>query len=218
MLWRPLLACVLVVGILGGAELLWRAKLLRGEAARKFIHILAGCAVATMPFWLDYGWIVIFALGAIVLSLFNHYHRFFKAGLNVKRRSYGDTLFAIGILICALVQPNDWVFLTAILFVALGDGLAALVGTSLGHYHGVFYKILRHEKSAIGTATFVLVTFLVTAAAVYYSGLFTANVNAALAMVALPVAGAMLENVGIYGLDNLLLPVFVLIAMPLLAR
>ena len=218
MLWRPILAVAIVCFILGGAEFLWRKNVIRGEGARKFIHILAGCAVASMPFWLDYGWIMLFALGAIVLSLFNHYHRFFKAGLSVKRRSYGDTLFAVAIFICAMVQPNEWVFLAAILFVSLGDGLAALVGTSLGHYHGVFYKVLRHEKTAIGTATFILVTFVVTAVAVYYSGLFTANVNAALTLIALPIAGAMLETVGVYGLDNLLLPLLVLIAMPLLAK
>jgi hypothetical protein len=115
MLLRPFFACVVVAAILGSSEYLWRKKIIKGEYARKFIHILAGCFVAFMPFWIGYGWIIIFALGAIILSVTNHYHRFFKAGLSVKRRSYGDLLLAMGIMVCASMQPNHWIFMAAIL-------------------------------------------------------------------------------------------------------
>lgn len=218
MLPRVLLACVIIGTILGGSELLWRAKIIRGEIARKLIHIAAGSFAAFMPFWLSYEWIAVLSVGAIGLSLFNHYHRFFKAGLDVKRRSLGDLLFAVAILICALVQPDKWIFAAAILHVSLADGLAAIVGTYLGHYHGSYYKVLRQQKSVIGSATFLLTSFVILAVAITMGEGFVADTGTLVMLVLLPIFTTLAEGLGVYGMDNLLLPLLVMFALQTLQQ
>jgi dolichol kinase len=87
---------------------------------------------------------------------------------------------------------------------SLADGLAAVVGTWYGR--GNTYRVLSHAKSVAGTATFIVVSALILAAyAAFGSGSLPGLREAAAA-----VAGAaILENLGLYGLDNLLVPLFV---------
>jgi dolichol kinase len=213
MLLRPFLACLVVATILVLAEYLWFKKILNGEYARKFIHILAGCFVASMPFWIGYGWIIVFALGAITLSIINHYHHLFKAGQSVARRSHGDLLLAFSILFCASFQPNRWIFMAAILHVSLADGFAAVVGTYFKRRPNRTYKVLNHKKSIFGTAAFMAISFLILAITIKYSGAYEGVKYLWLLLVGLPIVAAIVENVGIYGLDNLFLPILVLFSL-----
>jgi phytol kinase len=215
MILRAFLACAVIAAMLFISEFLWRSKVIKGEAARKTIHIMAGTFIAFLPFWLDYGWIVILAIGFIAVNAVNHIDNIFKSIFSVKRRSWGDLLFSFAILVCALVEPDKWIFAAAILHVSLADGLAALVGTSLGKHHGVLYRIFHHEKSAIGSATFLLVSFFLTAMAVLMAAGFSSDASTAMALVLIPIAATILEGVGIYGVDNLTLPTFVLAALTL---
>ena len=214
---NALLAVFLVALILVGSEYLWRKKIIKGENARKLIHILVGCFVAVMPFWIGYGWIIVFALGAIVLSLINHQHQFFKAGLSVGRRSYGDLILAVAILVCAALQPNQWIFMAAILHVSLADGLAAVIGTPFLKQKGLVYKILGHKKTIVGTAIFVLVSFLLLAMTVQFSGVYDGFSTVWPVLIGLPLLAAFAESIGVYGSDNILVPIVVM-AVLLAAR
>jgi dolichol kinase len=213
MLLRPIAACVIIAAILGLSEVLWRAKIIKGEIARKLIHIAAGSFIAFLPFWMDYGYIVVLALGFIVVNIVNHYEHVFHSIFSVKRRSVGDILFSVAILLCAIVGPDKWIFAAAILHVSLADGLAAVVGTYLGHYHGQFYRILRHQKSVIGSAAFMLISFFLIATAVVMGQGFVADAATIVMLLVLPIFTTVAEGVGIYGIDNLLLPMMVLFAL-----
>lgn len=210
---NALLAVIVVTIILFCSEYLWRKKMLKGEYSRKLIHILAGCFVASMPFWISYGWIVIFALSAILLSLINHQHRFLKAGLSVSRRSYGDLLFAVSILICAAIQPNKWIFMVAILHVSLADGLAAVIGTPFLRQKDLVYKVFGQKKTIVGSAVFVAVSFLLLFLTVELSGAYDGISSIWPVLIWLPIATAITESVGVFGADNLLLPILVMFAL-----
>lgn len=207
---NALLSVFFVALILVGTEYLWRKKIIRGEYARKLIHILAGCSVAVMPFWISYSWIMVFAFGAIVLSLINHHHQFFKAGLSVGRRSYGDLLFAVAILICAALQPNKWIFMAAILHVSLADGLAAVIGTLFLKQKDLVYKIFGHKKTFVGTAIFTVVSCLLLIVTVQFSGVYDGLASIWLVLIWLPLLAALAESIGVYGTDNLLVPTVVI--------
>jgi dolichol kinase len=218
MVSSAIVAAFIIALIVAASEVLWRTGKIKGEVSRKLIHIVAGTFIAFLPFWVDYGWIAVLALGFILVNVLNHALHMFEAVFNIKRQSFGDILFSVAILVCALAEPNKWIFMAAILHVSLADGLAALVGTYLGKFHGHYYKILRHEKTALGTATFTLISFFILAVTVYYSGLYTASTGVALTLLFLPLAATMAENIGIYGADNLILPILILVSLSALAQ
>lgn len=203
---HAIIAIIAVLLILFSAEYLWRTKRLEGESARKLIHILAGSIAAALPFWLSYHWIAFCSLGVICLSLINSHYHFFKAGLSIKRRTYGDFMFASGIFICTLIHPAPWLFSIAILHVALGDGFAALLGL---RFSKRFYKVFGHKKSLFGTITFAVTSFLILAVAINLK-----NVGYAYSLVpsllVIPVTTALLENISGYGTDNITVPLAVL--------
>lgn len=203
---NAILATVVVLLILFSSEYLWRTKRLEGETARKFIHILAGSIAAALPFWLSYNWIAFCSVGVICLSLINSHYHFFKAGLSIKRKTYGDFLFAGGILICALIHPAPWLFTIAILHVSLCDGLAALIGL---RFSKKFYKVLGHNKSVLGTATFALISLIILLAAIDLNNVGS-TYRLLPALITIPLVTAALENVSGLGTDNITVPLSVL--------
>ena len=202
------IATVVIALILGVSEILWRTMHIKGEFARKFVHIIAGTFIAFLPFWVSYEWVAVLAIGFIIANLINRYTPIFHAINGVKRRSIGDVLFGVGILVCALAEPNKWIFASAILQVALADGLAALVGTKYSKHR---YKIFDTYKSPIGTFTYFLSSAAVAIFILLVGNLGGHNVLAVVFFV--PLIMASLENVSGYGTDNIVLPVGFLLAM-----
>jgi dolichol kinase len=91
------------------------------------------------------------------------------------------------------------------LHVGLADGFAAVVGTTYGKNNQ--YKVFGQTKSLAGTATFYIFSLLITTAVVVLDhGAFASPLLIVLLM---PPLATALENVGIYGSDNLILPLFV---------
>ncbi len=194
------------------SEVLWRKARIRGEFARKFVHIMAGSFIAFLPFWVSYGWISLLAVGFILANLLNRYTPIFHAIHAITRKSWGDLLFGFAILITSLLRPSKWLFVGAILQVALADGMAAVIGK---HYGDKPYKIFDHQKSIIGTLTFFVSSLLIVLI-VLIVGNFNLNVSMGLILIVVPTAMTILENVCGYGTDNIFLPIGFLILIRLL--
>ena len=62
---QAILATIVIAVILLMSEYLWRTLHIKGEFARKFVHIIAGSFIAFLPFWVSYGWIAVLAVGFI---------------------------------------------------------------------------------------------------------------------------------------------------------
>jgi len=207
-----LFATVSIFLILVLSEFLWRKAHVRGEFARKFVHIIAGCFIAFLPFWVSYGWIIILAVGFIFANLVNRYTEIFHAIHAITRKSWGDLLFGLSILAMAVWGPNKWLFAGAILQVALADGMAAVVGT---HYAKKKYKVFDHYKSIIGTATYFVASFVIMVFIVRLGELTSILSNIELFFVA-SISLTILENLSGYGLDNLSLPLGFVVIVKLL--
>ena len=204
-------ACIATLAIfvlLVLSEFLWRKAHIRGEFARKFVHIIAGSFIAFLPFWVSYGWLSLLAIGFILANVLNRYTQLFHAIHAITRKSWGDLLFGIGILICSLIRPNRWLFAGAILQVALADGMAAVVGS---HYSKRRYRMFDHYKSPIGTLTFCLCSLLISILALMVGNLGGHNVIEVL--IAVPLLMTLFENVSGYGTDNIFLPLGYLLVM-----
>jgi dolichol kinase len=199
-----LLSLALVFILLVTSEGLWRAKRLRGELGRKLVHILVGSFVAFWPFYLSFSTIQVISLAFLAGVLVSRKLSIFQAVSKSDRRTWGDVLFAVAIGIIALLAHNNWIFWAAIMHLGLADGLAAVIGKQFGTAHR--YKVFGHTKSVVGTATFIILSIGITATSLKLGHLHSLTLPL---LVGLPLGAALLENLGVIGFDNLLVPLFV---------
>ncbi len=203
-----LLVVILVVFLLlSTVEYLRRDKLSSSEYTRKFIHISVGSFVAFWPYFLSWRQIELLATAFFVVILISRTQTIFSSIHSVGRKTFGELLFAAVIGISAMITHNHLIFTIAILHLSLADGLAAVVGMKYGKKQS--YKVLGHHKSIPGTATFWICSVILLS--VYFA---ISHATGFLPTIFwLPVLAALLENIGIYGTDNLLVPMIVLIAL-----
>lgn len=192
-------------------EYLWRSNSLRGESARKLIHIIVGSYVAFWPFIIGFEAVQFISAAFLLVIALSLKFRIFKAIHGVGRRTWGEVLFAVGIGLIAVLTDDPWIYATCILHMSLADGFAALAGMRWGKNNS--YKIDGHTKSLVGTTVFWLCSFIITAIGI-------ANVpelqdNAATYLIWLPIATSATENIGVNGADNVLVPLLVFISLSL---
>jgi phytol kinase len=207
----PILAtCALVFALLLTAEIGRRKRWLSNELGRKSVHITVGCFVAFWPLFLSWpqiiGLSVAFVMGIAVSRACN----IFRAIHSVQRPTWGEVYFAIAVGLLALVTQDGWVYMAALLHMALADGLAAIVGVEFGK--ATRYKVLGHTKSIVGSATFFVTSLGIIAV---YSHVHVVTI---MPLVFFAIAGVatLLENISIKGLDNISVPVWVAVVLTLL--
>lgn len=184
-------AAVALTAFQAVVELVKRRVAIPRELARKIVHIGSGVLAAPLAYVLSDREIVVLAASFVGAMLVSRRAHILTAVHDVDRESYGEVLFPLGVTILAALHPQAWVFAYALLVLALADGFAALVGIRYGRR-----KLPFGRKSVLGTATFLVVAFVI--------GLPFAPVGAC-AFVALAATAA--ESVLTRGFDNLVLPV-----------
>lgn len=197
-----LVACCAVLVILLMAEFIRLKQKKTTEGQRKFVHILVGCLAAGSPYVLE--WWQIQALGAMMLLvvLVAKHFGIFRSIFGVKRHTWGELLFALVFIVLPVLTHDPAVFALAVLHMSLADGFAALMG--IRHGKSSQYKVFGNTKSLVGTMTFLIISLgLITT----YSYLAMPLAVHQIALLALLLTG--LENVGVRGFDNFLVPITV---------
>ena len=198
------LSVLAVFVVLCVSEIGWRRRWLRGELGRKVVHILVGSFVAFWPFfmsWTAIRWLSLAFLAVVILS---ERLSIFTAIHSAQRPTFGEICFALVVGALTFVSHSKGIYAAALLQMSLADGLAAVVGTWYGR--GNSYRVLSHTKSVAGTATFVVVSALIFAG---YAAFGTGSLPTVREAVAGVVGATLLENLGLYGLDNLVVPLFI---------
>jgi phytol kinase len=207
--WRTMSSVALILTILAvfiilvSNEVWWRHRAPHDEFSRKFVHITVGSFVAFWPFFLTWHQIELLSLAFLLVVGVSKYLGVFQAIHSVQRPTWGEFYFAIAVGVVALITHDKWIYAAALLQMSLADGLAAVVGTRFGGKHK--YIIFGHTKSLIGTLTFAVVSLGVLFATNQH---ISQPVSTALLLVS-GVVAALLENVAVMGMDNLLVPVLV---------
>lgn len=204
------LAIVGIVLVLLTAELLWRRKAISGETGRKFVHIVAGSFIAFWPYFLSWPQIEILAAGGLVLTIIARWTGLFHVGFDVKRRGLGEVFFPVGVGFAALISNSPLVFTIAILHLSLADGFAAIVGLRYGMRRK--YKVWSYLKTVVGTLTFWFISSLIVLAATFSSQQLP-HWPLWPVLIWLPVAATLVENVAISGLDNVAVPLLVIVVL-----
>jgi phytol kinase len=172
-------------------EVLSRKASLSIEVSRKMAHILAGVSAASLPFIMSFTHIVALSLLFLIVMLLSRKKRVFRSIHDVKRQSYGELFFPLTIAITAQFFPNIHAYIFGILVMALGDGLAGLLGSRFGKTK---YRSWTTNKSYLGSTVFFITTVLVGC-------VFTHNYM----IIAVAFILTCVEAMSVRGLDNLLL-------------
>ncbi len=173
------------------------------EWSRKLVHIGTGAVVPLAWLFGIERWIAIPAAAAItVLAAINHRSRLLPAIEDVGRHSYGTIAYgaAITTLLLAYWPSQPDAVCAGVLVMALGDGLAGLLGPLIP---SPSWTLAGHRKSIAGTATMAgaSVLSLELLASLSRAGTPT-GVPLAIALVA-----TALEQFAWLGIDNLTVPI-----------
>ena len=197
--------CILLVG-----EVLWRLNIVRGEYARKFVHILTATFAAFWAFYMPPSAIAFVALCMIAVVIKVSRYSLFNSIRAIKRATYGEIWYPLGIGVTALIFVDPYVYAIAILHLGLADGMAAVVGVGLGKKAKI-YKVGKSKKSVAGTATFIAISF-----AIYLlfwlkfdpSGVFASSPGIAVLLSASSaIVVSAVEAIAPKGSDNIAVPV-----------
>jgi dolichol kinase len=154
-----LLAAIGTGAILLIGEILWQDKLIKGENARKFIHIGVATYAAFWPFFVGRWWIVGLSGLFVLVVLACKRIKIFNSMNRVRRTTYGEICYGLSVGILALAFQDNYIYMIAMLHMALADGFAAVVGVHLAKEAKNFY-FHGSKKSWAGTATFVAISFI----------------------------------------------------------
>ncbi len=184
-------------------EYLYRTKRLDGETARKIVHITHGLYVATWPFFVSWQSIIYLELVFLVAVLLERQFKVFGSQRAIARLSWGELFYPLGIILLIITHQARWVFVLAVLHLALADAFAALVGVRFGKHNS--YTVFGQRKSLAGTVAFFVTSMVLTLCAMLVVGP-TLTDSAWLVLLLLPIGTTLAENVGVFGIDNLLVP------------
>jgi phytol kinase len=197
-----LAACLLgLLILLIIAEYIGKKRLLKGEYHRKFLHISAGSFIASWPWLISWHWIQAISLVMVIGMLANHYFNFLNYRGKIGRATYGDILYALAIFLAATLTHDKVFFALAVLEVAIADGLAAVAGNLYGKYWG--YKVFGHKKTVIGSMVFWIATVCIFGAGILAAHDLIPLQNYFLILLLAPPVFTLVENLSLFGLDNL---------------
>ena len=149
---------VFVVGLALTSRQLWPQQ---KELSRKVIHIGTG-AVVPLAWLFEIPSVIAIPCAAVItlITAINHQWRFIAAIEEVDRNSYGTIAYGFAItVLLVLFWPHRPDAVTAgVLVMALGDGLAGLIGRQLKTPQWIIFK---QTKSFGGTTTMAIVSILV---------------------------------------------------------
>lgn len=187
-----LLVATYFLALFSVLELIARKVKLNIEVSRKLAHIIAGVSAAFLPLVMPFSSIIGIALLFLVVMLVSRRAKLFRSIHDVKRQSYGELLFPLGVALTAWLFPIAHIYTYAILIMSVSDGLAGLLGSKFGKMK---YTLGSAHKSYIGSTV-----FLITALVIGFSFSWSYSI------IAISLVLTLVEAASTRGVDNVLLP------------
>jgi dolichol kinase len=181
--------CALFLATFGGIQFAQTRFGLPAEYTRRFAHVVSGLLTLLNHAFLSPTAFVVMVLGGGAAILTTRLLGIGAAVHDVERRTYGDSVLAIGYLAAyAISALHPAVFIPAVLVITLADPFAGLTGNLLKS----------PTKTWFGTGVFAVVTLVV---------LLTSSAAPPLAAASIAVVLALVERFSMLGFDNLTVPV-----------
>jgi phytol kinase len=199
------------LSLLGIAELWRRFGSPKPEWTRKLVHLGGGIACLFFPFLVQSPWVVL-ALALPLCGLFVAGSRFgfLKSLHGVARRSRGAEYYPLSVFLTFLMTPGrPWLYLSAVLVLAVGDAFAALIGS---RYGVIRYEVEDDQKSLEGSLVFLVIAFL----AIHLPTLLLTDLPRPVCVLAALLVAALVtgfEAISLEGADNLFVPFAVVVIL-----
>lgn len=206
-----LLLSAVFLGLLAAAELWRRFGNPQAEWTRKLVHLGGGLACLAFPFLVRSPWAVL-AMALPLSALFAAGARFgfLKSLHGVGRPSRGAEYYPLAVwLVFVIAQGRPWLYLAAVLVLAVGDAFAALVGSRYGRLR---YAVEDSSKSLEGSLVFLVLAFL----AIHLPTLLLTDLPRPVCVLAALLVAALVtgfEAISLEGADNLFVPLAVAVVL-----
>ena len=191
-----------MAGVLGSALACRQRWPNQRELSRKIVHIGIG-PVLPLAWLLDVPASIAVPCAVVVtlIAFINHRWNLLPAVEDVGRDSYGTVAygFAICLLLLLFWADNPSAACAGALVMAFGDGLAGLIGRAVRSPN---WTILDQRKSIVGTTTMAITTAVVLLALV----LITQSQLTPLRLLVVCTLAVGLEQLSLWGIDNLTVP------------
>lgn len=184
------------------------------EQLRKLVHVLHGVGLAVLAFVVPLQFIVVIEVVfffSVIVARYVAEHftkvpwiKYMQRMYSVGRISFGEFFYPISAILLVFMAQSKWEFAAAILILGIADTAAALVGKRYGK--GNSYLVFGQMKSIAGSMAFLATTLVIVWGFVMLHGVELGTVSLGL-IVLTSVLITSAENLGVYGSDNLLIPV-----------
>jgi phytol kinase len=198
-------------------ELIYRRLGLKGEITRKFAHFTATLSTITFPYLFNDHWYVLVLACIFFLLLFiSRNYTYLKSIHDIQRVSVGSYMLPVAIYLTFLIShklENKLLFILPMLVLAICDPVAGILGINLQKYnHRIKIFGWKMQKTWLGTLSFFLSCFIVSLIALYFHEmLFTVRMFWLSLIIA--ITGALTELFSWKGMDNLFIPMSVLLIL-----
>jgi phytol kinase len=201
----------LFLAVLAAAELWIRRGGVQPEHTRKLVHAAGGVLCLALPFAIESAWTVAVLTGTLsLLFVAAKRHGRLRSLHAVDRPSRGAELFPVAVfLVYLLAHDQAWLYVSALLVLAVGDASAALVGRRYGA-HG--YAVEESRKSLEGSLVFLVVAFLAILLPTLLLAEFPRD-STVLAALQAALLVTLFEAISLGGLDNLFVPLGVVVVL-----
>jgi len=190
-------------------EALIKSKSIKGEYARKLVHIAIAVYASTWAFFLPYQLIILISLILVTAVILVQRYPIMQSMKSVRRVTNGEVYFAVGIGVAAAVFREPAMYAVAVLHMGLADGFAAIVGVGMSKKANRF-KVKGSWKSIEGTLTFVVISFFLNDAYWMYFSNHQFNIQHAATIPIYSLVSACIlavtEVVSPKGSDNVIIP------------
>ncbi|HVR41071.1 MAG TPA: hypothetical protein VMU84_18400 [Thermoanaerobaculia bacterium] len=193
------------------AELWSRLGHPKPEWTRKLVHLGGGIIGISLPWLIESPWVVL-ALTVSLSSIFllGEKTKLLKSLHGVERKSRGSEYYPLAIfLVFAIAADRHWLYVSAVLVLALADAFAALAGT---RYGAIRYEVEDEQKSVEGSLVFFFVAFL----AMHLPMLLMSDLPRAVCVLAALLVAMLVtifEAISLQGADNIFVPIAVVFVL-----
>ncbi len=182
------------------------------EISRKFVHVATCLMIAAFPlFGIGYRELMLIVAGSFIAIAALRNTVLLRAIMAVERKSYGDLMLPLSVLVIAAANFAYPAMLGAYLVLGISDALASLIGRAYGRRR---YTTFGHAKSYVGSAAFFLSAWAILMSTALYAGLSpVAALSTGLGVAAVL---TLVEACSHQGVDNLFVPVVAAIGLHVL--
>ena len=196
------LIIVYIISVFSIAIIYRRIQPNNKELLRKIIHIGIGPLIPIAKYFeISRNFAAYFTFLIFILIAINYIYKVFPIIENVERKSYGTLFYCLSLFILIMLfwdkDPNSLV--VGFFIMTFGDGFAGLIGKNISSKN---WLIFNQRKSLLGTFTMFTTSLLVLISTCFYMD-FPLNSN----YILIAAIATTLEQVSIYGIDNLTVPI-----------